>query len=173
MLLPGRCRPLVLLETSPLISPHRPPVLKGSWAALIPGGGSTQPVMPQPQPAPHRGRSRRRAPGGPGTGVGTVASRGCGGFPASPRLIGNDFLLRYPSGSAPLYQMRGKDNAWRITGGSRCSIRWFVSSLYFFPPKNMKAASHGTDDGVESDTPRLCPADPGAVFSAQWQNAYL
>lgn len=74
--LPLPPRVLLPLEVSPLISPHRPPRLKGSRAAPTPGGGS---IRTAPQPVQARDCRWLR------TGADTAATRGCGGVPASPR----------------------------------------------------------------------------------------
>lgn len=165
MLLPGRCGCL-----------KRRPLLARTYFKRLPGcshpkRGLVQPAVTE---TPHRTAA------GPGAALPVAPDQhwhrhqpGDRVFPASPCLIGNDFLPRDSSGNDPLYQIDVLDMAWRITGRSCCSIRWFVLLLYYFSSKSMKEASYGVVDGVESDTPWLCLADPGAVFSAQWQNAYL
>lgn len=150
--LPLPPRVLLPLEVSTLISPHRPPRLKGSRAAPTLAGPS--PGLPVPRDRRwHRRNPRLRW-------FSHFSSLNRARFPA----------LRF---NAPLHQIRGERIACRITG-DRVAVSgagFFV--VFFFPPKSMKAASHGMDDGAELDTLWLCPADPGAVFSAQWQNAYL
>lgn len=165
MLLPGRCG---CLKRCPLLARTD---FKRLLGCSHPKRGLIQPAVPQ---TPHRTAA------GPGAGLPVAPDQHLAPSPAGQRGFSrfslfnrNDFLPRDPSGNDPLYQIDVLDIAWRITGGSCCSIRWFVLLLYYFSSKSMKEASYGVVDRVESDTPWLCLADPGAVFSAQWQNAYL